>query len=89
MAMTTSLERWNVSFTPPHLHRESIRPVFHLSLKEGEEGMVTAQCVEVPAAITQGRNKDEAIRRSFDAIASALDALGRGETEFVVLPTEG
>jgi predicted RNase H-like HicB family nuclease len=89
MAMTTSVGYQSYPVAPHPIQMGLIRPVYHVAVKEDEGGWFVARCIEIPAAITQGKSKDEALRRSFDAIGSILDLLGRGEAEFLVLPTEG
>lgn len=89
MAMTTASEIHRVSMEPSIIQFGPARPVYHVSLKEDEGGWIVARCIEIPAAITQGKTREEAIRRSFEAIGSVLDVSGRNEGEFVVLPIEG
>jgi predicted RNase H-like HicB family nuclease len=89
MAMSAEFGFQNYRLAPSPIQKGRVRPVYHVAIKEDERGWIVARCIEIPAAITQGRSKDEAIRRSFDAIASILDATGVDQPEFVVLATEG
>lgn len=43
------------------------------------EGCYSAQCVELPAAISQGDNLDELAKNMVDAVKLVLDELGRKE----------
>jgi len=86
--MTTSSDFQRFSFAPNPPLTEPIRPVYHIVITENEGGLITAQCAEIPAAITQGKNREEAIQRSVEAIVSVKEASGIRDGEFVVLPTE-
>lgn len=68
--------------------RSLFRPVYHVSLTKNDDGVLTAQCVEVPAAITQGMNKEEAETRIIDAIQSVLEDSGTPYAEFAVITTD-
>lgn len=74
---------------PDPIHVGPMRVVYHVSIKRDEGDWFVARCVEIPAAVTQGKSKDEALLRSIEAIGSILDVSGGSESEFVVLPTEG
>ena len=59
----------------------------HVRFTETDEGWVTAQILEVPGAISQGRNRDEARANVLDALrelTTANDADADVETLAVV-----
>jgi len=47
--------------------------LYHVKLKKGEDGYYIAQCKELPAAITQGRTKKEAMENIREAIELVLE----------------
>jgi predicted RNase H-like HicB family nuclease len=46
-------------------------------LEKEEEGGYSAQCLELPGAISQGETKDEALRNTKEAIEAVLEVLTR------------
>lgn len=42
---------------------------FHVNIWKGEDGYLIAKCVELPAAMTQGKTKAEVIENIKEAIA--------------------
>lgn len=46
---------------------------FTVKLEESDEGGYTAQCLELPAAISEGDSKDEAIENIKEAIQLVLE----------------
>ena len=46
---------------------------FTIKLEESEEGGYTAQCLEIPAAITEGDTKEEALENIKEAIQLVLE----------------
>ena len=48
---------------------------YRVTLKMGEDGWYVAQCVEIPAAISQGRTKEEALANIREAISLVLEEL--------------
>lgn len=46
-------------------------------LEKEEEGGYSAQCLELPGAISQGETKEEAVRNIKEAIEAVLDALNQ------------
>jgi predicted RNase H-like HicB family nuclease len=48
---------------------------YRVTLKMGEDGWYVVQCVEIPAAISQGRTKEEAITNIREAISLVLEEL--------------
>ena len=48
---------------------------FTVTLQEDKEtGWITAQCLELPGAISQGRTRKSALRNSKEAIRAVLEA---------------
>ena len=48
---------------------------YRIRLTKGRDGFYTAQCLEVPGAISQGRTKAEAIRNAKEALELVLEVL--------------
>jgi predicted RNase H-like HicB family nuclease len=48
---------------------------YTILLKKQKEGGYTAQCLEVPGAISQGETKEEAIKNAKEALALVLEVL--------------
>jgi predicted RNase H-like HicB family nuclease len=48
---------------------------YHVTLKMGEDGWYVVQCLEIPAAISQGRTREGALRNIREAIALVLEEL--------------
>ena len=48
---------------------------YHVTLKTGEDDWYVVQCLEIPAAISQGRTKEEALTNIREAIALVLEEL--------------
>jgi predicted RNase H-like HicB family nuclease len=46
---------------------------FTIKLEESEEGGYTAQCLEIPAAISEGDTKEEALENIKEAIQLILE----------------
>lgn len=53
---------------------------YTISLKKQREGGYTAQCLEIPAAISQGETKEEAVKNAKEALSLVLEVL-REEAE--------
>jgi len=48
----------------------------HILITEGEDGWFVARCLELPAAISQGKTKEEATRNIEEAISLVLEDKG-------------
>jgi predicted RNase H-like HicB family nuclease len=48
---------------------------YTILLTKQKEGGYTAQCLEVPGAISQGENKEEAVRNAKEALTLVLEVL--------------
>ena len=48
---------------------------FTIKLEESEEGGYTAQCLELPAAISEGNTREEAIENIKEAIQLILEVM--------------
>ena len=51
---------------------------YTIILEKEEEGGYSAQCLELPGAISQGETKDEALSNIKEAIEAVLEVLNRG-----------
>jgi predicted RNase H-like HicB family nuclease len=49
---------------------------FTIKLEESDEGGYTAQCLEIPAAISEGETKEEALENIKEAIQLVLEITG-------------
>jgi len=47
---------------------------FRIQLTKNRNGMVTVECVSLPGCISQGRNREEALRNIREAIVVWLEA---------------
>ena len=47
--------------------------MYHVKVWNGEDGYLVAQCVELPAAITQGKTKEEVLENVTEAIRLVLE----------------
>jgi len=47
--------------------------MYHVKVWKGDDGYYVAQCVELPAAITQGKTKKEAVKNIREAIELVLE----------------
>lgn len=61
----------------------NLRKNYNVILRKGEDGWIVAQCMEKPAAISQGRTKEEALRNIVEAISLILEEEGK-EEEFSI-----
>ena len=46
--------------------------MYHVKIKKGKDGYYVAQCKELPAAITQGKTRKEALENIREAIELVL-----------------
>jgi predicted RNase H-like HicB family nuclease len=53
---------------------------FTIKLEESDEGGYTAQCLEIPAAISEGNTKEEALENIREAIQLVLEVT-RGQAQ--------
>ena len=49
---------------------------FTIKLEESDEGGYTAQCLEIPAAISEGETKEETLENIKEAIQLVLEITG-------------
>ncbi len=47
--------------------------VYRVKVQRGEDGYYVVQCLEIPAAISQGRTQEEALRNIKEAIELVLE----------------
>lgn len=72
----TSREQLYLSHTPyiDSLRNACRRPsMYHVKIRKGEDGYYVAQCKELPAAITQGKTKKQAMENIKEAIELVLE----------------
>lgn len=50
---------------------------WHVRLDQGLDGYIVAQCIELPAAISQGSTRDEALKNMHEAITVTLQGMRR------------
>jgi predicted RNase H-like HicB family nuclease len=66
--------------------------IFHVSLKEAEDGWIVAECPALPACVSQGKDEKEALENIKEAITAwlwakdqkAASTMPTDETPFVV-----
>lgn len=58
----------------PHCAKDSLvlKHLYHVRVSNGEDGYLVAQCVELPAAIAQGKTKEEVLENITEAIELVL-----------------
>lgn len=54
-------------------NHQSVPMQFTIKLEESDEGGYTAQCLEIPAAISEGNTKEEALENIREAIQLVLE----------------
>jgi predicted RNase H-like HicB family nuclease len=61
--------------------------IFHVVLKAGQDGWLVARCVELPAAISQGKTRGEALANIREAIELVLEEMNEPvpQTELVAV----
>lgn len=47
--------------------------MYHVKVWKGKDGYYVAQCIELPAAITQGKTKKQAVQNIKEAIELVLE----------------
>jgi len=59
---------------------------YRVVLRKGQDGWIVAKCLDVKGAISQGRNRDEALRNIVEAISVILeDTFGEQTPEFLII----
>jgi predicted RNase H-like HicB family nuclease len=54
---------------------------FRINIWRGEDGYLIGQCVELPAAITQGKTTDEVVENMKEAVQLVLEDMNRESQE--------
>lgn len=59
---------------PRHSHSTPVPelPKLTVALRQGEDGFIVAECIEMPGCMSQGKNEKEALDNIVDAIQSCL-----------------
>ena len=91
MSQTYEIE-FGASTTRPRYSQFSIdltsikpRESYRVLLEKGMDGWIVAKCTDVKGAISQGKNKDEALRNIVEAISAILeDTFGEQAPEFMI-----
>jgi len=60
--------------------------IFHVSLKEAEDGWIVAECPALPGCVSQGKDREEALENIKEAITAWLWAEDQKAT--AALPAE-
>ncbi|MEM3588218.1 MAG: type II toxin-antitoxin system HicB family antitoxin [Candidatus Jordarchaeaceae archaeon] len=91
MSQTYVME-WSASTASPHYSRFlsedyeiKQRKIYKVVLEKGQNGWIVAKCLDVEGAISQGKNKEEALRNIVEAISAILeDSFGEEAPEFFI-----
>lgn len=59
-----------------NMHGESALSTFNVTIRKDEAGYYVARCLELPAAMTQGKTEEEVIHNIKEAIHLVLVASG-------------
>lgn len=46
-----------------------------IRLSDGEDGYITAECIDIPGCISQGKSREEALANIVDAISVCLEII--------------
>jgi len=60
------------------------RKIYRVLLEKGQDGWIVARCRDIKGAISQGKDRDEALRNIIEAISVILEDTGESETEFSI-----
>lgn len=67
---------------------DQTKKVFTVILENGEDGWIIAKCKELSGAISQGKNRKEAIENIDEAISLMLEEINNGEKESFTVKVE-
>lgn len=59
------------------------KTTFLVSLRPGEDGLIIAECANLPGCISQGRNRADAIANIREAIQLCLESGDHADAELV------
>ena len=65
-----------------------LRPCYRVVMKKGKDGWIVVKCLDVKGAISQGKDKNEALRNIIEAISAILEDIKGESPEFSVLVVE-
>ena len=51
------------------------QPSLNIRVYDGEDGYITAECIDIPGCISQGKTKEEALTNIMDAISVCLEII--------------
>jgi predicted RNase H-like HicB family nuclease len=91
MSQTYPIE-WEASTTKPHYSQFGMeaskiqrRENYRVVLEKGQDGWIVARCLNIKGAISQGKDREEALRNIVEAIAVILeDTYGEDAPEFLI-----
>jgi len=64
------------------------RPCYRVAMKKGKDGWIVVKCLDVKGAISQGKDKNEALRNIIEAISAILEDVKGESPEFSVFVVE-
>lgn len=65
-----------------------LRPTYRVVLEKGEDEFIVARVLEVPGAISQGKNRDEALKNVLEALTAILEETSPEHPSEVVISWE-
>lgn len=77
---------YNASFPSAWRHLSIIRdmgatkfatPTYRVTVEEDEDGRTVAKCIDLPGAISDGENEDDALKNIVEAISAYLESQGQ------------
>jgi predicted RNase H-like HicB family nuclease len=51
------------------------QPTLTINLSDGGDGYITAECIDIPGCISQGKTRDEALANIVDAVSVCLEII--------------
>ncbi len=62
------------------------RVTYRVLLEKGQDGWIVAKCLDVKGAISQGKNREEALKNIIEAISAILEDIYEGKEipEFMI-----
>lgn len=65
-----------------------LRPCYRVVMKKGQDGWIVIKCLDVQGAVSQGKDKNEALKNIIEAISAILEDIHGEPLEFSVLVLE-
>jgi predicted RNase H-like HicB family nuclease len=84
--------KWGASTASPHYlkfipedYEINRRKSYRVVLEKGQNGWIVVKCLDIEGAISQGKNREEALRNIVEAISAILeDSFGEEAPEFFI-----